>query len=253
VRSRGLPQVSVIEAIKYIKNAYKEVGNKLKSFDGMTEAMGIKKEFGSRAFGELRDYNLIIQEGVGWRITDLGRRVASDEKNAVIEVLLKNDIMKHLFDNFKDQNVDKDFLETYIKKRRLKYNINSSTVADRFIDAMKYINGLQISGISELQEKTIGENKEIDIETVKIAKLVGSLSAPNDENEIANLIGELTELAKKHNLKTLFGTMNALKGMLGSKITPSDIIKGSGSRIIEAFEEDLGIELDREEQTEESE
>jgi hypothetical protein len=182
----GLPQVNMIDAIKYTKKAFDTIGTTLKSFSGMAQAMGLSEAFAKRAFGELKDYGLIEQESLGWRITDLGRRAVQGDKNAVIEILSKNDILQDLFNNFKDKSVSKDYLEDYIKKKRYRYNINAELVAERFLETMEYINKLEVGGVS------IGVIQEPKIEWLKVIQLKYALSPPKPE-EISALANEIAE------------------------------------------------------------
>lgn len=183
----GLPQVNMIDAIKYTKNAFAKIGATLKSFAGMAEAMGLTEAFAKRAFGELRDYGLIEQENSGWRITNLGKRVVQSDENATIEILVKNEILQDLFNKFKDETVAKDYLEDYIKKRRYRYNINASLVADRFLEAINYL------------KKLGGEYKpdhpsEPKAEWFKVIQLNYALNPPTDkgvENLAKQVIDEL--------------------------------------------------------------
>src|SRR3989344_7826164 len=137
----GLPQVNMVDAIEFVKKAYASIGTSLKSFSGMAEAMGTNETYGRIAFGDLNTvYGLIEQEDSGWKISDLGRRVAIGDRSAVMEILEKNKILKTLYSELKDKKYDRDFLEDYIKKKRFAYNINTNLVADRFLAAVDYLN-----------------------------------------------------------------------------------------------------------------
>jgi len=182
----GLPQINMIDAIKYTKKAFDTIGTTLKSFGGMAQAMGLTEAFAKRAFGEFKGHGLIEQESLGWRITDLGRRAVQGDKNAVIEILTKNDILQDLFNNFKDKSVSKDYLEDYIKKKRYRYNINAELVAERFLEAMEYINKLEVGGM------TSGMPQEPNTEWFKVIQLKYALNPPKPE-EISNLANEVAE------------------------------------------------------------
>ncbi|OGJ12562.1 hypothetical protein A3K82_00080 [Candidatus Pacearchaeota archaeon RBG_19FT_COMBO_34_9] len=192
----GLPQVNMIDAIDYVKKAYESTGTNLKSFAGMAKAMGISEVFAKRAFGELKDYGLIEQESNGWKISDLGRRVANGERNAVIEILERNSILKTLYSELKDKNYDRDFVVDYVKKRRFSYSINHSLVADRFISALDYIQKLGESGKQEFSQsnKSPIQNSLF----LSIIKLKYALTPPS-KKEIAKLVKELSEEAQKGN------------------------------------------------------
>jgi len=189
----GLPQVNMIDAIDYVKKAYESAGTNLKSFAGLAKVMGISEVFAKRAFGELREYGVIEQESNGWRISDLGRRVARDEKSAVIEMLEKNPILKTLYSELRDKDYDKDFVLDFIKKKRFAYNINISLVADRFFAAMDYIGKLEEGGAS-----FIGGTKSPIPNTLFLSmiRLKYALSPP-DKKERIRLVEELYNEAEK--------------------------------------------------------
>lgn len=207
----GLPQVNMLDAIDYVKKAYESTGTNLKSFVGMAKAMGISEMFAKRAFGELKDYGMIEQESNGWKISDLGRRATKGEKNAVIEILERNSILKTLYGDLKDKSYDRDFVVDYIKKKRFAYNINHSLVADRFLSAMKYISDLQEGGT---QTEISGRRSPIpNTLFLSMIRLKYALSPP-DKKEKIKLVQELYNEAEKSDdvvIKSL------TKQMLGKK------------------------------------
>ncbi len=191
----GLPQVNMLDAISYTKKAYELIGTNLKSFSGLAGAMGISQAFAKKAFGELRSpYGLIEQEGNGWKVSDLGRRAAKGEKNAVIEILEKSPILKTLYKELKDKQYDKDYVEDYIKKKRFAYNINISLVAERFIGAVDYINSLEEGGNEHIKSNVTSLiDNELSIDIIKLKYAI----SPPGKKEISELISKLHNKSKE--------------------------------------------------------
>lgn len=194
----GLPQVNLLDALSYVKKAYESLGNDLTSFSGMAKAMGMKEGYAIKAFGELsQEYGLIEKEGNGWRISDLGRRTSRDEKNAVLEVLEKSQILSKLYYSLKDKKYQRDYVEDFIRREFPKISI--SLVTQRFLEAAEYINGLgeEDNSPKKIEEKSVGK-----ISFFNILKLYYALS-PASKDEIESLVDKVVEEIKNTNDDTL--------------------------------------------------
>ena len=204
----GLPQLDMISAIEYTKRAYEKIGTAINSFGAMAEAMEIKKAWATKAFGELSDdYGLIEKVDSGWRVSGLGRRVVEREKSAVIEVLLKNKKMLELYDKFKDESVTKEFIEDYVKKK--KTFITASLVADRFLEAINYINKLEVEGKPS-------PPPEPKAEWFSVIQLKYALTPPKQE-EISDLANEVAEGLKKNEDASIRILSNRIKQNLENR------------------------------------
>ena len=183
-------------AIQYIKKAYDTIGTRLESFKGMHEAMGMPYGQAIKVFGELKDYGLIEPQGTGYVITDLGKRVSTDDKSAVIEVLEKNNILKKVYAELKDKNFTKSYVEDLVKKGRFGYNLNVSLIAERFMSAVAYIKSL------EGEIASIGYNNKSSPPNmglfVKILKLNYALNPPTG-SEVIKLVHELFKEVENNN------------------------------------------------------
>ncbi|VVB74892.1 Uncharacterised protein [Candidatus Tiddalikarchaeum anstoanum] len=191
----GIPQVSLTEAIGYLTKVYTIIGTNLKSFAGMAEVMDISIAGAKRAFGELKIYGLLEQEGTGWKVSDLGKRVANGDKAAVITTLETNSILKDLYAELKDKQCDRDFIEDYIKKKRFGYNLNVSHVANRFLEALEYINNLKESEIStSVIEHKYDNDKGDFLKGVRLGfKLAKLIHDKPEHKQLINVLNSLME------------------------------------------------------------
>jgi hypothetical protein len=187
------PQIDMITAINHVKDAYKNVGINLKSFEGMADAMAMSTAHARKAFGEMKGYGLIEQEGDGWRVSELGEQAIKGEKEAIIDVLRTNKIMDSVYSELKDKPCDKDYIEDFIRKKRFAYKINTSLVADRFLEAIRYINELKAKSLPEVTEAKQEEFKPIFF---KIIQLKYALEPKPTEHEQKELVEEVCKELK---------------------------------------------------------
>jgi hypothetical protein len=156
-----------------------------------------------------------------WKVSDLGRRVAKGEKPAIKEALEKNSIYRDLSSNFWTRDVMVGAVETYVRGH-YKQGENAKLIAEKFIEAKEYINGLtgkiEIDNTQDLRDSVNFEN--VPLVAFKIMQLKYALSPPK-EPEIEAIVENVAEELKSTN-------DNALKN-LGNSLTENksnkDVLK----------------------------
>lgn len=201
----GLPQIDMLVAIDYTTKLYNMYGDASFSIDDLCRAIGVKKAFASRMTGEFKQYELLDQTTSGyWFVTDLGKRTAKGDKDAILTALQNLKIFSDLYLNFKDKEVTRGVIEDYLRKKWNGYN--SNLVATRYLDVMNHI---RASGeIPEsLKKPQISEN---------IIKLKYALNPP-PENEIDMLIDAIYDEFKENPDTAIKTLVKSLKNSKGNK------------------------------------
>lgn len=228
----GLPSIKMMEAIEWVKKLYDKFGNTLVSFSDVAETIGLKEAYAKIALGKIRsEYGLLDQKDLGWEITDLGRRAAQGERDAIIQVMKKNKILGNLFDEFKDKTVSRGYLEDFIKKRRYKGFIDTSGIADRFLEYMDYINKIKKGGIPS---KIPGEQK---VEWFKILIQLKYALNPPEQREISSLANEVAEELKNNEDVSIRKLSNQIKQNLEN----NDILTALVDTIVDILSEKYPI------------
>ncbi len=132
----------------------------------------------------MKKFGLLEQdENKWWRITPLGKRVASGNRDAVEKAAKKNKILRVLLETFEGQ----DFSESVVKDQitDISATINRDRVTSRFMNIYDYLEDLEV-------EETESEKINMKPELFKITQLKCALAPPNDE-EIANLASNVAD------------------------------------------------------------
>jgi Glu-tRNA(Gln) amidotransferase subunit E-like FAD-binding protein len=201
-----VPQVTLSEAIANTKKAYEKDGMAHNTLSGMAEAMQVNEAFARRAFGEMTDqYGLITREDDGaWHVTDLGRRAVTGDKSAVIEVFCKNEIMRELYNRFKEREIKRDLLVQYIRSNRLAYKITPESIADKFLDGLNLIAGI-VEDTRSMKQQVNVDSKQTIQNFLKLVQLQYALNPPNKSavSKLASDIAKSLDKDKESALRTL--------------------------------------------------
>ncbi|MCD6477302.1 MAG: hypothetical protein J7K26_04075 [Candidatus Aenigmarchaeota archaeon] len=233
VKELNYPAIGIKEAVKLIKKAAKHGKDKVMTFDEICRYMGIKGGSRSRYMASLRLYGLVEKIGTGWILTDIGKGVADENKQCIIDSFLTPRINKLIRENFK-MSPSLASLISFLNKQHLK--INSKIIAKRYLEGMEFIKDLLSS-----EELNIPRDEQIEIKTYmdifKAVRIIGCFSPVEDMKDEKIAANALYKLAKKNNWQRLTWLLEALKDQ------ESEIIKKSSQKIIEAFEKDSKIKI----------
>lgn len=229
----GMPLVTPFEAIEWIKRGYQEVGKKEKPFARMAEALGLPVARAKAAFGILaNNYGLLKLEHGAWQITNLGERVAKNDKNAVLEVMQTVAILNELYETMKDRDVDRDIIEDYINRKRA--GLNAKAITDRYLEIMDYI-----SNSSPIKKEKSGETKGIKPQEAEMIRLMYALFPLGKEEDIQSQLDRLIELAEHYNFYSFVNFLQGARPFIKHKEDLQKVAKDA----VGYFEDETGLIL----------
>ncbi len=185
-KSLGIPTKSITEAIQIAKTLYENAHDKTMSIEDFAKYLGLEKAGSSPVAGALSAYGLIERSGIGWRISDLGKRIINDDIDAIKGALRRNEIFKDLLAEYENEEVTSGLVVEYLKKNYKKGG-NVFIIADRFLESITYIKQLE-RGMHF--DTTVEQKPKIGISSkgwLTLLRLKYALSPPTPE-EIENLL-----------------------------------------------------------------
>jgi len=225
------PSIDVAKAISLIKKAYEKGSDRSLTFEEISKYMGIQGGTRSRYLGALKYYGLVSKDDLGWNITPLGIRVASDDKKAINECFFMINIHKKVFEIFINKTPSKDNLISFLKKEGLK--TISETVADRYLNGIDYLRKHDVLKGALIKEETRTSIQEDDVyKALRIISVFFPLDDVKDEDNATNTLIDIAE--KNHWEKLLW----LLKGIQGT-----GKLKEKAKDIKDAFEADTKIRV----------
>lgn len=221
-KSSGVPPISIKEAVSLVTKAFEKIGYNETSFKEMAQASG--QPFGNavKLFGHIeKNFGLLERTPQGlWKISDLGRRAAKGEKQAIKEAFEKNPIYRALSTNFWTRNVTVGAVETYLKAN---YKQGSSTpyITNKFIEAKNYLKKLEGAPIEaeKNEPNTEGTVTGTPEYLPLLIQLKYALNPPKKE-EITQIVNNLVL-----KLKTDDATLNALVKQMQENKEDEQILK----------------------------
>ena len=232
----GLPTISLLQAIKYIKDAHKIIENRLVNSDKLAEVMNIKKQYSSVVFGCLSsDYGLIQRVDAGWSITELGKRVVKDDRDAIVELIKKSNILNQLYNQLKDKDVDKSYIESLIKNKRGNYNV--SYITEKYMEVIDYLNNLSQGNAGRTIIKK--DASSLQSEEAEMILLMYSLFPLEKNEDIQSQLQRLIKLSEKMNMFALVNTLCGAKPFIKNK----DDLNKIAEPVIKEFEDETGLIL----------
>ncbi|MFA5019807.1 MAG: hypothetical protein WC533_01770 [Candidatus Pacearchaeota archaeon] len=181
----NLPIRNIADAIDWARKVDNEAnGNEFHPED-LVEYIGINKGFVSPALSVLQKFGFIEKGSFGWKISDLGMRVISNEREAVREALERVDLYRDLLRSFGDKNVTKTIILNYLKTK-YKKGENTEIIAEKYAEAVSYLNSLE-KGIGKPATKEV--NKIIDNKIITLLKLKYTFYP--DKNSKKEILNEL--------------------------------------------------------------
>ena len=138
-KSLGIPKRGMPEVIDIAKVLFQRAGDNTFSFSDFKEFLSLEKAAATPLVGILSsDYGIIEKAEGGWKLSDLGRRIANDDFNAVKESFIRNPIFNDLTSRFEGKSITAGVIIDYLKKK-YKKGENVLIIAQRFMEMMGYV------------------------------------------------------------------------------------------------------------------
>lgn len=191
----GIPIKDIDEAVQLVKLVFDKQGSKNITFEDLAKSMSIQTGALVRISNSFKEYGLLEQTEIGWKVTDLGRRAVSNDKAALKEAFEKNDIFKELSGLFWDKDISENIVFDYLKKK-YKKGENVKIITDRFLKGREYIKSIEGENIFiPPQEGARADTSKI----IKLIKLKYALNPPKEE-EIDNLVEDIIKELRESNI-----------------------------------------------------
>lgn len=152
----GIPSKSLSDVAGIIKILYENYGNQVISAYEIRETLNLPKMSASPLIGILKEYGLIKAEGNQWVISDLGKRIAEGDREAMLESLKLNSIFKNLINNYGDKDVSPGVIITFLRNNYRKGE-NALEIAKRYLETMEFISQSNKSKNVVLEDKSEGD------------------------------------------------------------------------------------------------
>ncbi|MBI2084627.1 MAG: hypothetical protein HYT70_03395 [Candidatus Aenigmarchaeota archaeon] len=240
-RSRELemesPAIGIDEAIQLIKKGYERGGDEILTFEEICRHMGIKGGSRSRYMASLKMYGLVAKTGtLGWQITELGKKVASDDKDAIAQSFLTPDIHNEIKAAYPSRPSLGSVI-AFLKKKKIK--VSPGIVANRYIEGFEYVQKINpnLEVVKPEQKDMKMSQKKFNEDVLKAIRVIGVFLPLEDVKDEKVAINTLSELAKDNNWEKLYWLIEGMKNQ-----SPEEI-KKSASKIVEAFELDTGTKI----------
>jgi hypothetical protein len=184
----NLPIRNIADAIDWAKKVDSNAGMNEFHPEDLVEYIGINKGFVSPALSVLQKFGFIEKGSFGWKISDLGMRVISGEREAVKEALERVDLYRDLLRSFGDKNVTKTIILNYLKTK-YKKGENTEIIAEKYAEAVNYLNSLGKETSKPIAK--VEGSKVIDNKIMTLLKLKYTFYP--DKNSKKEILNELIE------------------------------------------------------------
>lgn len=203
-----LPFTTFPDAVTYARMLYKAQKDKEMTSNDIAKDLGFKGPKAVRIIGALsRTYDLLEKSGKLWKLSEIGKKVANNDRDALISSFTHDKMFSELFNKFKDRQVTDDAITSSIKTD-YKY-VDVSEVKNRLKDGINLIKSI---GNSTTLPSDNGALSEEDLRS--LIKLRYALMPPRPEeiNQLENKAIEILSEASDDVLKTLANLMKSNKG-----------------------------------------
>lgn len=190
----GLPFTRFSEAVTYAKTLWNAKGDSEMTPSDIAKDLGFKLPKAVRVIGALnRNYNILEKIGKLWKLSDIGRGVANNDKDALMAAFTNEKMFKELFNEFNGRKVTDEAIASSIKSR-YKY-VDADEVKERLKEGMELLKDKAPAKSANLK----GMNEK-DLQT--IVKLKYALMPPKPE-EISELEDKAIEIFERMGNETL--------------------------------------------------
>jgi hypothetical protein len=193
-REKGIPvpNVSINEAIGFIRKVYDSVGDRAMSFDETMSYMNVPTAYGRVFVKVFKDYGLMEQiEGGFWKISELGIKCLNGDYKSIKESFERVQIFAQLMIVFGKGKFTQKTVVDYLKNKYHKPVIYVKNTAEKFWSGKEYLESVERGG-------EVSPELEISLDSVamrkilKIIQLKYAFDPPNHE-EIVDLVDDIYE------------------------------------------------------------
>jgi len=231
----NLPIRDIADAVEWIRKVDNEAkGNEFHPED-LVEYIGINKGFVSPALSVLQKFGFIERGSFGWKVSELGMRVISNEREAIKEALERVDLYRDLLKNFGDKNVTKTIILNYLKTK-YKKGENTEVIAGKYTEAVSYLNSLTTEISSTKKDKQFTKSTDnLDKKIITLLKLK-YMFFPEKDSKI-EVIDELINVFEDETDPTIKSVISKIKQQKGEEETLKVLI----NILFDSFKEKYSI------------
>ncbi|MCL5009499.1 MAG: hypothetical protein M1433_00750 [Candidatus Parvarchaeota archaeon] len=132
----GLPFTKFSDAVAYAKTLWNAKGDSEMTPLDIAKDLGFKLPKAVRVIGALnRNYNILEKVGKLWRLSDIGKGVANNNKDSLMASFTNEKMFKELFNEFNDRKVTDEAMVSSIKSK-YKY-VDADEVKERLKEGIE--------------------------------------------------------------------------------------------------------------------
>ena len=196
-REKGIPvpQISINEAIGYIRKVYDAVGESAMPFSEAMKLMGVSTDYGKVFVKGFKDYGLMEQTKNGfWKITDLGIKCLNGDYDSIKQAFVKVPVFDQLMSTFGEGKYTPEAVKESLKRQYHKSDNYVRIAVERFLAGKKYLDGIE-KGEKAPTELEVSMDAVDSLKALKIIQLSYALNPPT-EKDIESLVDEVYDQLK---------------------------------------------------------